>query len=103
MLAEWIEEKKVLLTEGDWTLELLDPRIVHTGFNLDKARYISFVKHKCDPNYMNIGWKHIFLAKVVVYPDNGNTCWRCNKEIPDKLIVCWTFQNWDKIEHRKSV
>jgi hypothetical protein len=92
------EKKRTLVTDGNWTLVELPWDPEHHKFVTSRSRYVSLIKHKCYPK--NRGRSTGQINCVVTYPDDSDTCWRCDVPIPEKIIVLWTFQNWDATGRR---
>ena len=106
-IKEWIvgdtDESKVIDSEGDWTLEKMEAYVGVGGFASTRARYVSRIKHACDPDSPRLdGQDYSTLLSVVVYPDDNDSCWRCGELVPDKMVVLWTFMNADQIQYRKN-
>jgi hypothetical protein len=106
MIKEWLlqagpDPEKVLDREGDWTLEKMGEYVAENGFSTSNTRYISLIKHECYPDNISMPSGDV-VYQVVCYPDDTPKCWRCHVTIPDKMVVLWKFQNWDKIQHRRG-
>ncbi len=95
---------KVLLTDGDWTIEELrhapdyNAPYSRPDFRTARSKYYSLLKHVCypdGPERHRVGISHVH--QVVVYADDSSHCWRCTKEIPEGMVAVWKFQNWEHL------
>lgn len=100
-----VDMGKVLLSDGDWTIEeLRSAPDDHMGFRTKQSRFITLVKHVCFPEG-ELQFKDDKITvinsvhQVVVYPDDAHSCWRCTKPIPEGIQAVWKFQNWEALEY----
>jgi hypothetical protein len=94
----------VLLQEGDWTLEKMGSFKNATGYTSIRSQYVSLVKHVCYPNghpYKDVASCRL-VHQVVVYPDDNEHCWRCLEAIPNSMLTCWKFQNWEALSYEET-
>ncbi len=83
-------DRKVLLREGDWTIETR----MFTDLSLTRSsRWATLLKHAC---YLK--GRHT-VYQVLVYPDDSSCCWRCTKKIPEGMVAVWKFQNWEQLQY----
>ena len=86
----------VLLEDGHWTLEKMAPYgNAQAGVRSKRSHYVSIVKHVCYPNGRLSGVPGNVVHQVVAYPEDSTYCWRCSAKIPDSMVACWKFQNWE--------
>jgi hypothetical protein len=96
----------ILLQKDDWTLEEIDrsdnrhlrwPSVTH--------QYVSLIKHVCYPDgkhpYKDVASCRL-VHQVVCYPDDSVHCWRCLKVIPEGIVACWKFQNWETLSYGET-
>ncbi len=97
---EPIPSARVLLTDGDWTVEELSQGPDVQGFRTARSKYYSLLKHVCYPDVLERHHAEVsHVHQVVVYADDSTHCWRCTKEIPEGMVAVWKFQNWEHLQH----
>jgi hypothetical protein len=106
MIESWFTDTKgenaTLIKIDGWTLEDIGMPL---GDRLNPSRYVSLIKHECDPaerKKVTGQVVHQVVHQVVCYPEDTDVCWRCENKIPEQLVVVWTFQNWNTIQRRIS-